>query len=298
VNTDINNESCFLYVISTGRCGTQWLASTLNKIYSDCAVVEHEPLGPEYRLKETLRCPRRLTELASKPPLLEHLAYIDDTLRYQTYIETGGPAIAAVPLFIERYGSRMRLIHIVRHPVIAAISALTINFYQRKKDDPWRLCELEPSDTGVIHKHYQKNWSQLTAYEKCLFHWLEVNTWAEEIKHNHPEIPLLTIRMEDMFSDQGSEVMDAVLEFTKLPQHPDITRLLTERVDNVSHPTLDGFRWQYVMKYPEVLELARHYSYDFEGLDNRQLRYRYQAPLHKRLRKYWKQWKKRLRAKA
>jgi hypothetical protein len=36
------------FVLSTGRCGTQWLAETL-QLWSDNFVVRHEPLHFQYR---------------------------------------------------------------------------------------------------------------------------------------------------------------------------------------------------------------------------------------------------------
>ena len=39
------------FVISAGRCGTQWLADTLGRHYADLAEVRHEPIDHKY-------CPR------------------------------------------------------------------------------------------------------------------------------------------------------------------------------------------------------------------------------------------------
>jgi hypothetical protein len=155
--TQATDAPPFLYVISTGRCGTQWLASGLGQIYADRAVVEHEPLGPDYRPKETLRSPERLAELAARPPLAEHLARIDRVLREKPFIECGWPAFAAVPLFIERYGRHLRLVHLVRHPVPTALSYLTHKFHRpaEKEDEFVKLTQLEPFDAGIVHRQHQ-----------------------------------------------------------------------------------------------------------------------------------------------
>lgn len=44
-----------VFFLCTGRCGTQWFADNLEKLYQDNAVVTHEPLGPHYNPKKFYR---------------------------------------------------------------------------------------------------------------------------------------------------------------------------------------------------------------------------------------------------
>ena len=49
------SEPTVTFFITTARSGTQWTASTLNKVYSDLLLAEHEPLGYRYEPRKTLR---------------------------------------------------------------------------------------------------------------------------------------------------------------------------------------------------------------------------------------------------
>lgn len=280
----------FLYVISTGRCGTQWLANALGGSHADQAVVEHEPLGPAYRPKETLRSSDGLAELAARGRLAEHLDRIDRVLGQRTYVECGWPAFAAVPLFIERYAPRLRLVHLVRHPVPTALSYLTHGFYRPTKNHKEYMAraQLDPFDAGIVNRQYQGRWKSLSAFEMCLFQWLEIHTWAEEIKRTYPEVPLLTVRMEDLFGANGGVVLDGITDLAGLPRRPAIHRLRSERMDKWRLRTEEDIQWRRVFLHPEVVSLARHYGYDFRGFEKGRLAQRYRAPLVRRLRVRWK----------
>lgn len=289
------DEPRFLYIISTGRCGTQWLARALGEIYADHAIVTHEPLGPAYQPKETLRSPERLNRLAARPPLAGHLAYIDGTLELKPYIECGWPAFAAVPLFIDRYGPRLRLIHLLRHPVHTALSYQTVNHYQLMSGDPWLPCELDPFDEGILHRQYRAEWDKLSAYEKSLFQWLEIHSWAESIKTAYPQVPLKTVCMEDLFSTHGGAVLDEIIDMAGLPHRPALHALLSRQVDAVHEGTERKFDWQQIHRHPEVLALASHYGYSLDNLETDVLRQRYKAPFLRRVRKRFIQFRRRLK---
>ncbi len=289
------SEPRFLYIISTGRCGTQWLASVLGAIYADRAVIEHEPLGPAYRPKETLRVPGRLAELASTPPLARHLARIDGILEHSPYIECGWPAFAAVPIFIDRFGPRLRLIHLVRHPVYTALSYQTVNHYQLEPGDQWLPCELDPFDAGVMHPHYRDRWDRLSAYEKSLFQWLEIHTWAETLKRDYPQAGIRTVRLEDLFSPHGAAVLHEITDMAGLPRRQALDTKLYERVDAHQQGTFRQFEWTQIYEYPEVMALATHYGYEFDTLESERLIQRYRSPVLERLNKQFKHFKRRWR---
>lgn len=257
-----------LFVISTGRCGTQWLAKALDHTYADCASVTHEPLGPHYSPKTTLRAPAALREIAGQEPLAGHLAHIDAVVRDRAYIECGWPAFALIPLLVERYGARLRVVHLVRHPVSTALSYLSHNFYRPEaRDDAYiRMAQLEPTDPGIKYSLYQEIWPQLSAYEKALFQWLEINSWAEELKSTYSSVPVCTIRMEDLFSKIGETQVSCLTGLAGLPWREELGSLLTRRVDAYQRPIRDDFDWRRVHRHPKVIELAGHYGYNFKFL--------------------------------
>src|SRR4051795_10208585 len=115
-----------LFVLSTGRCGTQWLASLFERGGGDRADVRHEPLGSDYAARQMLAAgdPARLgSELAG--PILAHIEEIERVLETSSYIECGHPAWSTVPYLIRRFPGRIRIVHLVRHPIPTAWSWVT-----------------------------------------------------------------------------------------------------------------------------------------------------------------------------
>src|SRR5438045_168084 len=167
-----------LFVVSTGRCGTQWLANIVARRFGDRAVVTHEPLEHDYPTRAMLaaRDPHRLdADLAE--PLVAHIAFIEETLASKPYIECGHPSWSTIPYLVERFRGRVKVVHLVRHPVETAYSWLTQFAYCPPRVP--HLAEkilVSPFDDGVRHPSYRERWPSMTPYEKALYYWLEVNT--------------------------------------------------------------------------------------------------------------------------
>ena len=76
------------FFLSTGRCGTQWLAGSLDETYSDIAHVEHEPFQDANLPRQMLGTNNPLK--TDRPDLLfDHLAKIKEVLQTKDYIECG-----------------------------------------------------------------------------------------------------------------------------------------------------------------------------------------------------------------
>jgi Sulfotransferase domain len=274
-----------VFFLSTGRCGTQWLTSALQTVYGDIAEVAHEPVGPHYRPKIFLRAPHRLHELRSIPAVAHHLAAIVERSQSKSYIELGWPSFSAIPLLKDLFGQRLRLVHLVRHPVPTALSLVTHNFYQPavRNDAYVRYAQLEPFDSGVLLKEYQESWSKMSVFEKCLFQWVEINLYAEEIRELFRNIPFLRIKMEDMLAPDSGALRE-LLEFMKLPFRPQILDFQKRRVDSFNWQTNTSLDWREVYKHVHVLTLAERYGYDLEDVDSDRMWRRYRRSLWARLR--------------
>src|SRR5262245_31125968 len=121
--------------LSTTRSGTQWLAAQLAAVYSDLAIVKHEPLHMEYRPNQFLRAFDRLDEMSRLPEVAAHLRKIASLAEEQLYIEIGWGNYAAVPLFLKTFPGRLQIVHLTRHPVHMALSGVTVNYYQFDQRD-------------------------------------------------------------------------------------------------------------------------------------------------------------------
>jgi hypothetical protein len=256
------------FVISTGRCGTQWLAEVLRRAAADTAAVAHEPLGDDYPQHAMLatRHPDNLDEEAAES-LLEHVASIEQTLITTPYIECGHPLWSSLPYLLERFAERVRVIHLIRHPVPTAWSWLTQRAYcpPLAPHLPERVL-LSPFDDGIRFTAFRERWPSLTPYEKSLFYWAEVNAFALHLQTT-AGVPWMRCRIEDLSRGEG---LKELLAFAGLdPQPPALAAVdKFHFLANACDPHL-------IERHPEVLEVARAAGYDPLQFDEADLRRRY-----------------------
>ena len=271
-------------VLSAGRCGTQWLAANLADSYGDRLDVAHEPLGPFYRPREFFRAYDRLAELGALPEVAAHLDRVERVVESRSYVETGWPLFAAIPLFIQRFGCKVRLIHLTRHPVPNAISHMVHQCYAGSpRDDPYtRLAALDPFCPGVFQGDYGARWESLTPYEKCLFWWTEVHQYAGEIAELHPDQPVIRLKSEDLLASEQAQ--RSLTTFLELPYGFDRAARRRDIVDEWHHRTRLDFDWRQIFEHPATLQVAAQLGYDPEEIDARLLEERYRGEPHLRER--------------
>jgi Sulfotransferase family len=250
------------FVFSAGRCGTQWLAATLAEHYGDLAETVHEPIDHKYLPRTLLRSRRPLRDHPCGDDLRRHMLRIADVLRERDYIETGWPVFAAVPLLLHRFRKRVRIVHLVRHPVYSACSMVTHSYYQPRRDDGYtRHAILCPTDEGVRFKHYASRWDGMSAYEKSLFHWAEINAYGLELGASIASAnPWFRVQMEQLVAP-SSEWLRELLRFLGLPIRDGALAARQRPVDQ--HRTQTDLRldWEEIHDHPVVLELASRLGY-------------------------------------
>lgn len=271
----VKRDPLILFV-STGRCGTQWLAANLARLYGDVAEVTHEPIGPRYNPRRYFRRPADVDQMLQDENIAPHLRRIGSVLDTRTYIETGWPLFSAVPGFLRRFGSSVRLVHLTRHPVPSAISHMVHKTYygSPRVDYYTTLAALDPSCEGAFQRELRERWPQMTPYERTLFWWTEVHLYAEELEQLHPHVPFCRIRSEDIFQDGGA-ALAKICDFADLPFRAELTEALNEKVDRWHHRTDQEFDWEAIRRYPRTVELARRLGYDVDDVDPRRLTERY-----------------------
>jgi hypothetical protein len=267
------------FFLSPGRSGTQWIGDRLARHYSDLAMVEHEPIHADYLPRRALRAPD-LEELAHQMPAIKaKLNHIDASIASgKHYIEAGWCVFPWIPWFIARYPGRVRLVHFTRHPVHFAYSTESHAFYQPElRDDGYtRNAQLQPSDPGVLYGDYAARWPAMCPFEKCLYQWLEVNAYILELSRDHPRVPYLHMRMEELTSDNPlawQRLLDFLnLPKDRLPADPERTARVDQfrfQIDRVADPSL-------VTRHPRVLEMAAALGYDALAVDRQAAARRYE----------------------
>ena len=260
--------------LSTGRCGTQWLTAALRERHPDVAV-EHEPIGPLYAPRRHFRRYADPEAILAEPDVRRH---VDRLAGEGHYVETGWPVLAALPLLAERFPDRLRVVHLTRHPVPTALSHLAhSSFAGSPRDDAFtRLATLGPSDPRVFQPEYAARWEGLTAYEKCLFWWTEVNLFGLEFPERYPAIPFTRVASERLLGGDRSQ-LEGLLEFAGLPWD-DAWPAHTDRVvDRWHHHTERDFDPMLVLEHPVTVDTARRLGYRAEEVDADALRARYRG---------------------
>lgn len=261
------------FFISTGRCATQWFASVLKQHFPDDVIVTHEPIQAAYHPKRNLRVAN--PEVVAEDPLVrEHLADIENVLADgKSYVETGWPCYAAMPLLAARFGTRVRFVHIVRHPVHVALSLATHRIYQRK--DWIADAAIDPFDAGVVQKELAPAWAQMSEYEKALFWWTEINLYALEMQKTVSASEFMCIRYEDLFMTPAQpQLLAKVINFMGLPHDVAMDAELGQRVDSYTQRT-DDVDWRLIFRYSRTCELAESFGYRLDELSDEDLKSRY-----------------------
>lgn len=257
-----------LFVLSTGRCGTQWLADAIARRLGDNVVVTHEPLDNDYAPRAMLsaRDPENLDEDAAEP-LLDHVDFIEEVLQSRPYVECGHPCWSSIPYLMRRFEGRVRVVHLVRHPVQTAFSWLTHLAYCPPPAPHMReKILLSPFDEGVRFASYRDRWSALTPYEKALYYWLEVNTLGCEVAS-------FRVRYEDLFEPQTLDRIIAFADITSAAAGK--MRSPQQIVDRFHHVSPNWFDPYLIERHPDVLDLATRMGYEPLVFDEAALRRRY-----------------------
>ena len=263
-----------LIVLSTGRCGTQWLAASLEERYPGLLEVEHEPLGPLYRPRRFFRRYSDPEAILEVPEVRRHVERIEGAGRY---VETGWPAFAALPLLADRLADRLRVVHLTRHPVPTALSHLAHNSYAGSpRDDAYtRMATLAPTDPNVFQPEYAERWDLLSPYEKCLFWWTEVNLFGLEFeKRFDGHIPFIRLKSEDLLGGDA-RTLGAFREFMDLPWDDGWIEQTGRLVDRWHHHTDQEVDPLEVHRHPRTVETAGALGYDVSQLDLAALEARY-----------------------
>jgi hypothetical protein len=263
--------------LSTGRCGTQWLASSLKQAYGDETIVTHEPIGWQYRPNLFLRSYDRLDDMLLIDRVRNHLDAVERIIETKTYIETGWPSYAAIPLFKRRFGDQLKLIHLLRHPVPTALSYVTLGLFDGRTDEWARYCFLDPSCPGVLHKDYADRWPELTPYQKVLFGWTEIHSYGREIQALFPKMPYHTIKSEDLFA--GDDTLEELTAFMGLPFRESLRDSSSIHVDSFRFRSPRASDWRRIFDLPETVTLAQSLGYDLAAVENETFNERYRGPI-------------------
>jgi hypothetical protein len=261
-----------VFFVSTGRCGTQWLAKHLAATYADLATVAHEPLHDRYRSRELLACPD-LVGAPSEALIHAHANRIERILEASDYVECGWPSWGAIPFLAQRFAGRMQVVHLTRHPVPTACSWVTHGMY-RPAVIPGLHPEkvpVSPFDPGAALVEFQEQWDQLDPFQRNLYFWAEVHCFALRCEKSLG-LPWFRVRFEELFS---TEALSTLAGFLGVPLRSALIEAIASREDE--HRSLTDIWWDVgsAARLPVLSELASELGYDLNDVDEPALRRRY-----------------------
>lgn len=275
-----------IFVLSTGRCGTQWLHEAMQSCYGDAIAAEHEPLRTAYAPRRFFRAAHNaLAAIGAIPAVAAHVERIRSELAHRPYFEAGWPAFAALPWLHTALDGRLRIVHLTRDPVRCAFSMATHRIYER--DDWIRDGVLTPYDGGCLTPSLQLRWPAMSEYEKCLFWWTELHRYALDLRRLRSDIAWLSLSYEDLFSPE-SDALRRLTAFCGLPHRGTIEQRRERSVDRFRFRTPPD-DWRKALAYPDTIAVAKALGYDLFGTDERSLSTRYfKAQRSTRLFAAWK----------
>jgi hypothetical protein len=251
------------FVMSTGRCSTQFLAKRLAGLDADI-LVEHEPLLAGYNPRAIFRKPAQtLRTLGGNVPLQRKLIQIEDRLAAgQSYVDTGWPTYAWLPYMADRFGAQFGFLHLVRNPFHTAASLLTHGLFAKpgKGNIFQNRAMVHGTDRGVFYAALAPDYPQFSAFEKNLFHWLEVNRFLAD-HHATPGF-LGLVRYEDMFSGTPEVLTDTL---SKLMNRP-VTEVNVEPFDKVQRALSSELVLAHQPLFDAVMEMAQELGYAQDAL--------------------------------
>lgn len=261
--------------LSTGRCGTQWLAANLPALHPELDV-RHEPIGPLYHPRRYFRRYDDPEAILDVGAVTEHVASIERAER--PYVETGWPLFPALPLLAARLGNRLRIVHLTRHPVTSALSHTVHQCYAGSpRDDAYtRLATLGPEDPGVFGAAYAECWHHLTPYEKCLFWWTEVHGFGLEVRARLAGIPLLRVKSEAILAGDR-ETLQRLLAFMQLSWDERWLSLADQVVDRWHHRTSAAVDPLEIHRHRRTVDVAHALGYDMTAISPAALERRYRG---------------------
>jgi len=191
--SEMFKEMAPIFVVSTGRAGSELLVKLFKK--SNAGTVFHEPeprmfLGSKlaYELGENQLDAKKIAFLNARFTLLR-TAYLND----ERYIETNNRTTFFMDAIAEIFPNS-KFIHIIRHPGGFVRSGIRRNYYRGNELDFGRI-------TPITSNPVSQQWDSLSQLEKIAWLWNETNDLIENVKSTLSKNRVFTLNSDELFKD-------------------------------------------------------------------------------------------------
>jgi len=187
-----------IFVLSTGRVGTQTLAALLR--LNKNLLVFHEPTPILYGLSQHAYWhedhPIAHSVLNEAVYCARSELWQQALLSRYGYVETSPQLTFLAPILLELH-PRARFIHLVRHPYAVVRSGIRRGWYLNHPSDRTRLTPKTDDSVSDI-------WDELPQLEKIAWLWTETNRWIMTFMETVSFRQKLLIRSESLFAAEES----------------------------------------------------------------------------------------------
>jgi hypothetical protein len=265
--------------ISTGRCGTTFLEKTFKLNFgSDKNWISHEYLKQDItKVGIYHRC--------YSGGCLEEMGNVRIQELVNTWLEISksGPVVdfgwtmrVLIPYLYEKIGSQLRVLFIHRHPIEVAASFKLIGSYSVYNSPQWAI---SPWHDRALYPQFKDRWPSMTPFEKCLYLWLEVNSFGLEVPKRFPNLQFLQIRSDELF--RRDTILDDIVRFTGF-QHNGLSLKRSNEKNRRDLFSLERRpiknEWVHYNRHPEVISLAEELGYNMSVEYISDLITKYQLP--------------------
>ena len=223
---EFSQEKPCVFVLSTGRAGTQTLSALLG--ISSNVQSYHEPLPKLYCLSKIAygeTGSEMMLKALTEGFIIARRKLLNNSLRMgKGYIETSPQATFLAPV-IRAVIPNVKFIHIVREPKEVIRSAMRRKWYNGNRLDN---CRIEPTSTSLV----KIKWDSATPFEKNVWLWAETNEWILRFSEELPVDQYIRLRAEDIFSNHY-DTLDAVFRFcgSKTEKPNKVRKILSKRLN-------------------------------------------------------------------
>jgi hypothetical protein len=244
-------DAKYVFVLSTGRCGTGLITTILEK--SSLLNVFHNP-KPELEHVSSL--------IHKFKPSIESLKlaiiaarfdfFVCALLRGKIFVETNNRITFFAPALADLFPNA-KFIHLVRNPADFVRSGMRRNYYKEGNIQHQRL---NPSNN--------ESWAQMTQLEKIAWEWNEINLFIEQFKEICHPSRILTLKSEELFTQHDIiPLLFDFLDVTNPVRNPQ--RLLKKPVNKQTTGEFPKYKdWSDKDKYSlkTIATLASKYGYN------------------------------------
>lgn len=215
------NEYTPVFILSTGRSGSKFIASLLNQSSEIMAYHEASP-ALEYFSNFAYHNQSQKALLIKMIDAARMELILDAYSKEKIFVESNQCLTFFAPAIRELF-KKSKFVHIVRHPADFVRSALRKGWYIN--DSIWEI--------GRVRMNDEQGWETLDQVEKLSWLWQTTNQFIENFKCQIDSDRIMTFRIEDIFENVAQVQKMVQFVGTRSIPESDIRRIQGVRINEL-----------------------------------------------------------------